>query len=80
MEEGGANGIADRARNARLSSIVDRERLSRVQGLLRANGIELSKREIAMDQNGDFGLNLTPETASQLWRAGLINEEVLQWC
>lgn len=77
MKEGGAEGIADRARNARLTSVVDRERLSRVQGLLRAHGIQLSKREIAMDQNGDFGLNLTPGTASQLWRAGLINESQL---
>src|SRR3546814_9748968 len=27
-----------------------------------------------MDQNGDFSLNLTPETAAQMWRAGLINQ------
>ncbi|MBA4092373.1 MAG: conjugal transfer protein TraG [Sphingobium sp.] len=77
LAEGGAAGIADRARNARLASIVDRERLSRMQGLLRANGIELSKRQIAMDQNGDFGLNLTPQTAAQMWKAGLLNESQL---
>lgn len=77
MAEGGAAGIADRARNTRLTSIVDRERLSRMQGLLRANGIELSKRQIAMDQNGDFALNLTPQTAAQMWKAGLLNESQL---
>ncbi|MEJ7933985.1 conjugal transfer protein TraG N-terminal domain-containing protein [Sphingobium sp. AN558] len=77
MTEGGAAGIADRARNARLTSIVDKERLSRMQGLLRANGIELSKRQIAMDQNGDFGLNLTSQTAAQMWKAGLLNESQL---
>ena len=35
------------------------------QILLRANGIEMSKRQIAMGQNGDFSLNLTPATATQ---------------
>ncbi len=77
MAEGGADGIADRARNARMTSIVERERLSRMQGLLRANGIEMSKRQIAMDQNGDFSLNLTPATAAQMWKAGLLNESQL---
>lgn len=77
MAEGGAQGIADRARNARLTSIVDKERLSRMQGLLRANGIEMTKRQIAMDQNGDFSLNLTPQTAAQMWKAGLLNESQL---
>ena len=77
MAEGGADGIADRARNARMTSIVERERLSRMQGLLRANGIEMSKRQIAMGQNGDFSLNLTPATATQMWKAGLLNESQL---
>ncbi len=77
MAEGGPGGIADRARNARMTSIVERERLSRMQGLLRANGIEMSKRQIAMDQNGDFSLNLTPATAAQMWKAGLLNESQL---
>jgi conjugal transfer mating pair stabilization protein TraG len=77
MAEGGADGIADRARNARMTSIVERERLSRVQGLLRANGIEMSKRQIALDQNGDFRMNLTPATAAQMWQAGLLNENQL---
>ena len=77
MAEGGADGIADRARNARMTSIVERERLSRMQGLLRANGIEMNKRQIAMDQNGDFSLNLTPATAAQMWKAGLLNESQL---
>ncbi|NML91177.1 MULTISPECIES: conjugal transfer protein TraG N-terminal domain-containing protein [unclassified Sphingobium] len=77
MAEGGAEGIADRARNARLSGIVDKERLTRMQSLLRANGIEMSKRQIAMDQNGDFSLNLTPATAAQMWQAGLLNESQL---
>ena len=30
-----------------------------------------------MDQNGDIGLNLTPELAAQMWRGGLINESQL---
>src|SRR3546814_17658115 len=58
-------------------SIVDRERLTRMQGLLAENGIHLSKRQIAMDQNGDLSLNLTPETAAAMWKAGLINESQL---
>jgi conjugal transfer mating pair stabilization protein TraG len=45
--------------------------------LLRSHGIDLTKRQIAMDQNGDFSLNLTPETAAQMWRAGLINQDQL---
>lgn len=77
MAEGGAGGIADRARNERMTRIVDNERLTRMQGLLRDHGINLSKRQIAMDQNGDFSLNLTPETAAQMWRGGLINESQL---
>ena len=75
--EGGTEGIADRARNDRLTRIVDGERLTRMQGLLRANGITMSKRQLAMDQNGDLSLNLTPQTAAQMWRAGLINESQL---
>lgn len=77
MAEGGAGGIADRARNERLTRIVDNERLTRMQGLLRDHGINLTKRQIAMDQNGDLSLNLTPETAAQMWRGGLINESQL---
>jgi len=77
MAEGGAEGIADRARNERLTGIVDKERLTRTQALLREHGVELSKRQIAMDQNGDVGLNLTPELAAQMWRGGLINESQL---
>src|SRR3546814_61133 len=77
MAEGGSAGVADRARNERLTRIVDNERLTRAQGLLRSHGIDLTKRQIAMDQNGDFSLNLTPETAAQMWRAGLINQDQL---
>ena len=77
MAEGGAEGIADRARNERLTGIVDKERLTRTQAMLREHGVELSKRQIAMDQNGDVGLNLTPELAAQMWRGGLINESQL---
>lgn len=77
MAEGGAKGVADRAGNARMTSIVEKERLSRMQGLLRANGIDLTKRQIAMDQNGDFALNLTPQAAAQMWKAGLLNESQL---
>ena len=77
MAEGGAEGIADRARNERLTGIVDKERLTRTQALLREHGVEMSKRQIAMDQNGDIGLNLTPELAAQMWQGGLINESQL---
>ncbi|AZI37780.1 conjugal transfer protein TraG [Caenibius tardaugens NBRC 16725] len=77
MAEGGAGGIADRARNDRLTGIVDKERLTRMQGLLREHGINMTRRQIAMDQNGDFNLNLTPETAAQMWKGGLINESQL---
>jgi len=74
MASGGAAGIADRARNERTTRIVEHERLSRMQGLLRANGIVLSKRDLAMAQNGDLALNLNPDQAAQLHRAGLIND------
>lgn len=74
MASGGAAGIADRARNERTTRIVENERLSRMQGLLRANGIVMSKRDLAMAQNGDLALNLTPGQAAQLHRAGLIND------
>ncbi len=74
MAEGGAAGIADRAGNERLTRIVDNERLSRMQGLLRSHGITMSKRELAMAQNGDLAMNLTADQAGQLLRAGLINE------
>ena len=77
MAEGGAEGIADRAHNERLTGIVDKERLTRTQALLRAHGVEMSKRQIAMSQNGDVSLNLTPELAAQMWRGGLINESQL---
>lgn len=77
MAEGGAAGVADRARNERLTRIVHNERLTRAQGLLHDAGIDLTKRQIAMDQNGDFSLNLTPQTAAQMWRAGLINQSQL---
>jgi len=77
MAEGGAAGIADRARNERLTRIVENERLTRMQGLLKEHGVDMSKREIAMAQNGDLSLNLTPETAAQMWRGGLINESQL---
>ncbi|UXC92999.1 MULTISPECIES: conjugal transfer protein TraG N-terminal domain-containing protein [Sphingobium] len=77
MAEGGAEGVADRARNERMTRIVDNERLTRMQALLRENGIGLSRRQIAMDQNGDLNLNLTPDAAAQMWRSGLINESQL---
>lgn len=77
MAEGGAAGIMDRARNERLGRIVENERLTRFQSLLRAHGIEMSKRDIAMDQNGDFSLNLSPDLAAAMWRGGLINESQL---
>src|SRR3546814_4347921 len=77
MAEGGSAGVADRARNERLTRIVDNERLTRAPGLLRSHGIDLTKRQIAMVQNGDFSLNLPPENAAQMWRAGMINTHQL---
>jgi conjugal transfer mating pair stabilization protein TraG len=74
MAAGGAAGIADRARNDRTTRIVESERLSRMQGLLRANGVTMSKRDLALAQNGDLSLNLSPQQAEQLHRAGLIND------
>ncbi|MDB5709609.1 MAG: conjugal transfer protein TraG, partial [Sphingomonas bacterium] len=74
MADGGAAGIADRARNERTSRNVENERLTRMQGLLRANGIVMSRRDLAMAQNGDLAMNVTPQMAGQLHRAGLIND------
>ena len=74
MAEGGAAGIADRARNERLTRIVDNERLTRMQGLLRSEGVNMTKRELAMAQNGDLNLNVSPDVARQLRTAGLIND------
>ncbi|MCP3732200.1 conjugal transfer protein TraG N-terminal domain-containing protein [Sphingomonas sp. MG17] len=77
MASGGAAGIADRARNERTTRIVENERLSRMQGLLRANGISMSKRDLALAQNGDLALNVSPQVAQQLHQAGLINDAQL---
>ncbi len=77
MQAGGPDAIADRARNQRTAQIVDKERLTRMQQLLAGEGIRLSKRQIAMDQNGDFSMNLNPRTAAAFWKAGLINESQL---
>ena len=74
MAEGGAAGIVDRARNERLTRIVDNERLTRMQGLLRSEGVNMTKRELAMAQNGDLNLNVSPDVANQLRAAGLIND------
>jgi len=74
IADGGPAGIADRGRNARTSRIVENERLSRMQGLLRANGVTLSRKQLAVDQNGDLALNLTPQAAGALHKAGLIND------
>jgi len=74
MASGGAAGIADRARNERTTRIVENERLSRIQGLLRANGIAMSKRDLALAQNGDLSLNVSAQQAEQLHRAGLVND------
>src|SRR3546814_6906461 len=74
MAEGGAAGIADRARKERLTRIVDNERLTRMQGLLRSEGINMTKRELSMAQNGDLNLNVSPDVARQLRAAGLIND------
>jgi conjugal transfer mating pair stabilization protein TraG len=77
MAEGGADGIADRARNERLTGIVEKERLTRMQHLLAEHGVQLGKRQIAMAQNGDLSLNLSPATAAAMWKAGLISESQL---
>lgn len=77
MAEGGAEGVADRGRNDRLTRIVDQERLTRMGQLLKDHGVRVSKREIAMAQNGDVSLNVNAGHAAQLWRGGLINESQL---
>jgi conjugal transfer mating pair stabilization protein TraG len=77
LSEGGVAGVADRARNERLTRVVENERLTRMQALFRENGVNLTKRQVAMDQNGDLNLNLTPQLAAQMWKAGLINESQL---
>lgn len=74
MAEGGAGGVADRARNDRLTRIVQNERLSRMQAMLRAEGIAMPKKSLAMAENGDLGLNLTPAQAKQFLQAGLITD------
>lgn len=74
LADGGPTAIADRARNARTTRIVDEERLTRMQSLLRANGVSLTRKQLAMDQNGDLALNVTPQAAGQLHKAGLIND------
>lgn len=77
MSDGGAAGIAERARNDRTTRNVEGERLTRFQSLLRANGVALTKRQLALAQNGDLAMNVTPEAARQLHRAGLINDSQL---
>jgi conjugal transfer mating pair stabilization protein TraG len=74
IAEGGAGGVADRARNERLTRVVENERLSRMQGLLRAEGIAMSRKSLAMAQNGDLGMNVSPKQAGQLLKAGIIND------
>src|SRR3546814_12017129 len=43
-------------------------------GLRRSEGINMTKRELAMAQNGDLNLNVSPDVARQLRAAGLIND------
>jgi conjugal transfer mating pair stabilization protein TraG len=74
MAEGGADGIADRASNERLTRVVEKERLGRMQGLLRAEGISMSRKSLAIAQNGDLGMNLSPAQAGQLLKSGLISD------
>lgn len=77
IAEGGPAGVADRAGNARTTRIVDDERLTRMQGLLRAHGITMTRKDLALAQNGDLGMNVSARAAGQLHRAGLINDS--QW-
>jgi conjugal transfer mating pair stabilization protein TraG len=74
LADGGSDGIADRARNARTTQMVDNERLTRMQGLLRAHGITMDRKQLALAQNGDLSMNVTPRSAAQLRRGGLIND------
>ena len=75
MADGGAGGVADRARNAATTGIVQNERLSRMQGLLKGFGVDLGRKDLAMTQNGDFSMNLNPAAAEKLADAGLISQE-----
>src|SRR3546814_10066974 len=43
-------------------------------GLRRSEGINMTKRELAMAKNGDLNLNVSPDVARQLRAAGLIND------
>jgi len=45
-----------------------------MQGLLRSHGVSLSRKQLALDQNGDLAVNLTPQAATALHRSGLIND------
>ncbi|PXA84712.1 conjugal transfer protein TraG [Nostoc sp. 3335mG] len=74
MADGGADGVADRGRNARTTQIVDQECLTRMQGLLRAHGISMDSKQLALAQNGDLGMNVTPRIAAQMRQGGLIND------
>jgi len=74
IADGGTDGIADRGRNARTTQIVDQERLTRMQGLLRAHGISMDRKQLALVQNGDLNMNVTPRAAAQMRRGGLIND------
>lgn len=74
MADGGPDGIADRGRNQRTGQIVENERLTRMQGLLRAHGVSMNRKQLALAQNGDLNLNLSPRAARQLRQGGLIND------
>jgi len=74
LADGGTDGVADRARNARTTQIVDRERLTRMQGMLRAHGVAMDRKQLALAQNGDLSMNVSPQAAAQLHRGGLIND------
>jgi conjugal transfer mating pair stabilization protein TraG len=63
------------ARNERLGRIVEQERLPACK-TAGEHGVNLSRRQIAMDQNGDLSLNLSPEGAAAMWKGG-INESQL---
>jgi conjugal transfer mating pair stabilization protein TraG len=77
IAEGGPAAIADRARNARTTRIVDDERLTRMQGLLRAHGVTMARKDLALAENGDLAMNVSSRGASQLRRSGLITDS--QW-
>ena len=71
---GGTPAIADRAANSAELRIARNEQMSRVQGVLQAAGAPATKRQLAMDQNGDVTVAGDGRMMMQLHRGGIISD------